>query len=86
MAWPTFLNPANNPAPRPIVPKEPKASVNLFTLVNKPFNKLTAPFKVSELTIFSTVSVQVLLSLFNEPYFIQQRSLLFASYNYKSGD
>ena len=48
-----FFIPANNPAPRPIVPNEPKASVNLFTPVNKPFNKLTAPFKVSELTIFS---------------------------------
>ena len=67
MAWPTFLNPANNPAPRPILPNDPKASVNLFTPVNKPFNKLTAPFKVSELTIFSTVSVQVLLNLLSEP-------------------
>ena len=64
---PTFLKPANSPAPRPIVPNEPKASVNLFTPVNKLFNKLTAPFSVSELTMFYTVSVQVLLNLLSEP-------------------
>ena len=67
MNIPAPLKLASNPAPSPIVPKEPKASVNLFTPVNKLFNKLTAPFSVSELTMFSTVSVQVLLNLLSEP-------------------
>ena len=70
----------------PIEPSEPNASVRLFTPVKRPLSILTPSFKALESTMFSIVSVQVLLSLFNEPYFIQQRSLLFASYNYKSGD
>lgn len=58
---PTFLKDANNPAPRPIVPRVPNVSVNLFApdiIFSKP---LIIEITPSEFAIFSIVSVQVFL-------------------------
>ena len=77
-----FLNPANKPTPNPIDPREPNVSVNLFTTDIIPFKPLMIEIIASEFAIFSIVSVHVFLRRFNEPYFIQQSSLHFASYNY----
>ena len=79
---PTFLKPANNPAPRPIVPNEPKEDVSLSMTERILFNPLTAPMIASELATFPITFVQVLERRLRLPYFIQQSSLCFASYNY----
>ena len=79
---PTFLNPATTPEPSPIVPKEPKDSVILSITERILFNPLTAPMIASELATFPTTFVQVLERRLRLPYFIQQSSLCFASYNY----
>ena len=62
-----FFIPANIPAPRPIVPKEPKVSVNLLTTDIIPLKPLIMAMIESEFAIFSTVSVNVLPRRFNEP-------------------
>ena len=77
-----FLIPANKPTPNPIDPSEPNVSVNLFApdmIFSKPLIIAIIP---SELAIFSIVSAHVFLRRFKLPYFIQQSSLCFASYNY----
>ena len=79
---PMFFIPANNPAPSPIVPKEPKDPVILSITERRLFNPLTAPMIASEFAIFPTTFVQVLERRLRLPYFIQQSSLCFASYNY----
>ena len=43
-----FLKPANNPAPRPIVPKEPKEEVNFVTPCTNSFKIFTPVFNVSD--------------------------------------
>ena len=78
---PMFFIPANIPAPRPIVPKEPKAKDNFVTPCTNPFNKLTPSFKVSDFTMVLTNSVHELDNALSLPYFVQQRSLIFASYS-----
>ena len=77
-----FFIPANIPAPSPIVPKEPKDPVILSITERRLFNPLTAPMIASEFAIFPITFVQVLERRLRLPYFIQQSSLCFASYNY----
>lgn len=79
---PMFFIPANIPAPRPIVPNEPKDPVILSITERRLFNPLTAPMIASEFAIFPITFVQVLERRLRLPYFIQQSSLCFASYNY----
>lgn len=79
---PTFLNPTSNPAPSPILPNEPKEDVILSITERRLFNPLTAPMIASEFAIFPITFVQVLERRLRLPYFIQQSSLCFASYNY----
>lgn len=79
---PAFLKLANIPAPRPTVPNEPKEDVILSITERRPFNPLTAPMIASEFAIFPITFVQVLERRLRLPYFIQQSSLCFASYNY----
>lgn len=71
-----------SPAPNPIDPREPSVSVNLFApdmIFSKPLIIAIIP---SELAIFSIVSAHVFFRRLRLPYFIQQSSLCFASYNY----
>lgn len=64
---PTFLNPANKPAPSPIVPKEPSAEVTSFITLNNPLKLLSMVIIASEFATFSTVSVQVFSNLLRLP-------------------
>lgn len=64
---PTFLNPANNPAPTPIVPHVPKAEVILSTTFNKELRALIPEIIPSELATLLTTDVHVFESLFKEP-------------------
>ena len=64
---PMFFIPANIPAPRPIVPKEPKDPVILSITERRLFNPLTVPMIASEFAIFPITFVQVLERRFNEP-------------------
>ena len=82
MNIPVPLKLANIPAPRPRVPKEPKDPVILSITERRLFNPLTAPMIASEFAIFPITFVQVLERRLRLPYFIQQSSLCFASYNY----
>ena len=82
MNIPAPLKLASNPAPSPIVPNEPKDPVILSITERRLFNPLTAPMIASEFAIFPTTFVQVLERRLRLPYFIQQSSLCFASYNY----
>ena len=79
---PTFLIPANSPAPIPIVPNEPKLPVILSITERRLFNPFTAEIIASEFAICPMVFVHVLERRLRLPYFIQQSSLCFASYNY----
>ena len=78
---PTFLNPASNPAPSPIVPNEPKEDVSFVTPCTNSFKIFTPVFNVSDCTILFTNSVHELDNALSLPYFVQQRSLIFASYS-----
>ena len=66
----------------PIVPKEPKEPVILSITERRLFNPLTAPMIASESAICPMVFVHVFERRLRLPYFIQQSSLCFASYNY----
>ena len=57
----------NNPAPIPIVPKEPSLDVRVFITDNSPLRLLVMVIIPSELTILPITCVNVLPSLFIEP-------------------
>ena len=71
------MNPANIPAPSPIVPKEPILSVTLLTTERRPFKLLTAAMIASEFVTFATVLVQVLDRRFKDPS--HELTILYAS-------
>lgn len=76
-----FFIPANNPTPSPIVPKVPSEDVSLVTHWTNAFSIFTPAFKSFDFTTLFTNSVHELERALSLPYFVQQRSLIFASYS-----
>ena len=62
-----FLTPANNPAPSPIVPKEPSVEVKLVAPSTNLLIKFAPAFNPSEFMMLLTNSVQLFDNLLRVP-------------------
>ena len=77
LSLPTFLMPANNPAPSPMVLAEPSQPVRLLPADRRLFSELMIVTIASESAIFPIVSVHVSERRFREPS--QESAVLLAT-------